>query len=62
MKIFSNEVLNNEIEFKYYNLNAEKVFLVGSMNNWNPAAHPMSKDDKGIWKINLKLDSGKHTY
>ena len=62
IKIFSNEVLNNEIEFKYYNLNAEKVFLVGSMNNWNTTASPMQKFDNGMWKIVLKLVPGKYSY
>ena len=32
------------------------------MNNWNMTASPLEKDERGIWIIALKLDSGRHTY
>ena len=50
------------ILFEYQDENAQSVFLVGSMNNWNKTETPMKKEENGTWKIVLKLDSGKHAY
>ena len=59
---YSVEITKQGVLFSYEDGNAQSVFLVGSMNNWNTTATPMEKDENGIWKIILKLDSGKHAY
>lgn len=60
--LFSIEVTFNGIQFEYQDGNAQSVFLVGSMNNWNPSVTPMEKDENGVWKVVLKLKPGKHSY
>ncbi len=60
--LYSVEITESGVLFEYEDENAQSVFLVGSMNNWNTTATPMKKDENGIWEIILKLDSGKHTY
>ena len=59
---YSFEITKSGVLFEYEDENAEAVFLAGSMNNWNTTANPMEKDENGIWRIVLKLNSGKHTY
>ena len=60
--LYSVEITESGVLFEYEDENAQSVFLVGSMNNWNTTATPMEKDENGIWGIILNLDSGKHTY
>jgi len=60
--IYSVEITESGILFEYEDENAQTVFLVGSMNSWNTTATPMEKDENGIWKIIVHLDSGKHIY
>ena len=60
--LYSVEITESGVLFEYEDENAQSVFLVGSMNNWNTTATPMEKDENGIWKVVLKLNSGKHTY
>ena len=60
--LYSVEITESGVLFEYEDENAQSVFLVGSMNNWNTTATPMDKDENGIWKIVMNLGSGKHTY
>jgi len=60
--LYSVEITESGVLFEYEDENAQSVFLVGSMNNWNTAATPMEKDENGIWKIVVHLDTGKHIY
>lgn len=41
---------------------AEKVFLMGDFNNWDPKAHPMKNDGNGFWTKSLFIPSGKYEY
>ena len=60
--LFSLEKVNEGILFSYKDKNASSVFLVGSMNEWNTSASPMTKKSDGIWEIILNLEAGKYTY
>lgn len=42
-------------------MNAKKVMLAGSFNNWNTMGLPMQKTDSG-WVSCLSLEAGKYTY
>lgn len=53
---------NGYYEFRYKNLNAEKVILVGSFNNWSPYELEMKREYGGIWKIRVFLPKGVHYY
>ncbi len=41
---------------------AKQVILVGDFNKWNEKAHPMRKNDKGIWGKIVMLSPGMHQY
>ena len=59
---FAIQNIENGILFSYDDKNAQSVFLVGTMNDWNQTINPMKKDENGIWKIILKLEEGKYAY
>ena len=42
--LFCVETTKEGVLFLYENKNAESVFLVGSMNNWDQTMTPMEKD------------------
>ncbi|MFW6161991.1 MAG: alpha-amylase family glycosyl hydrolase [Planctomycetota bacterium] len=37
------------VTFRVWAPNAEKVSVVGSFNEWDPEAHPMERDERGVW-------------
>ena len=42
---------------------ASHVALVGSFNEWNPVATPLSRDPaRGKWVVSLRLPPGRHVY
>jgi 1,4-alpha-glucan branching enzyme len=50
------------IEFRVEVLSAQNVSLAGSFNDWQPDAHPMDKDETGLWKRTLLLAPGQYEY
>tara|TARA_Y100001970_G_scaffold197986_1_gene240876 strand:- start:1534 stop:3453 length:1920 start_codon:yes stop_codon:yes gene_type:complete len=60
--LYSTSIVGDGIIFEYDAQNAQSVFLVGSMNNWDTSATPMKKEGDGVWRIFLKLDHGDYTY
>lgn len=49
-------------EFSCHSPDAGAVFLAGTFNDWRTDATPMTKDDHGTWKANLKLPVGRHEF
>ena len=43
------------------NLDAQKVILTGTFNNWSEDEYRMTKVESG-WKLTIKLSGGKHHY
>ena len=41
---------------------AKSVSLIGDFNDWQPAAHPMTRMPDGGWVIRLELTHGHHQY
>lgn len=41
---------------------ANRVFLVGDFNHWNPTATPMQRTPDGRWITSLELTHGHHQY
>jgi 1,4-alpha-glucan branching enzyme len=37
--------------FRVWAPHAENVFVAGSFNKWSPDAHPMAREDHGLWSI-----------
>lgn len=41
---------------------AKEVILMGDLNKWDKRAHPMKKDNKGLWNKITMLSIGRHEY
>jgi 1,4-alpha-glucan branching enzyme len=41
---------------------AKEVMLGGDFNNWDAIAHPMKKDQNGVWKKTLMLSPARYEY
>ena len=41
---------------------ADRVFLVGDFNRWNPQTDPMKPTPTGTWTLSLALSHGHHQY
>ena len=50
------------IRFTYRNEKAEKVFLAGDFNQWDPKSHPMKKNADGIWMRSVLVTPGRYEY
>ncbi len=40
--------------------NAKAISLIGDFNDWNESAHPLQRDQNGIWQITLPKDTLQH--
>ena len=49
-------------EFSFLAPQAQRVFIAGNFNKWDPSSHPMKMDKKGVWKILLPLAPGQYEY
>ena len=43
-------------------VDAERVFLAGTFNDWNPEATPMTRTKDGTWQVALDLAPGRYEY
>lgn len=51
------------VRFELAAPNASNVALVGSFNEWNPVATPLTRDPtSGKWIVSLRLPPGRHVY
>jgi len=41
---------------------AKSVYLIGDFNNWNPYSHPLQKNERGWWEIEIDLPHGEYSY
>jgi 1,4-alpha-glucan branching enzyme len=51
-----------KVQFELLAPEAQKVYLTGDFNNWDPKTSRMKKDKKGIWKTVLSLTPGRYEY
>jgi hypothetical protein len=51
-----------DVVVTYTNPRASEVSIIGSFNNWEAGATPMTKDRKGPWTVTLHLRAGKYPY
>ena len=56
------EVKSKRVAFSLEAPQVERVSVAGDFNHWNPAAHPLKRDKKGVWKIWLYLPPGTYEY
>ncbi len=50
------------VEFEVAAPSAERVYLAGDFNNWDPNLTPLRKERDGNWKTRLKLTPGRYEY
>lgn len=52
----------NPVSFICDSDTAEKIFLAGSFNGWDPIHTPMVRSEDGRWNVSLKLAPGRYEY
>ncbi|KAI7765038.1 hypothetical protein LZL87_005751 [Fusarium oxysporum] len=50
---------NNNIIYREWAPNATAAFLIGDFNNWDRNAHPMTKNDFGVFEIAIPAKDGQ---
>jgi hypothetical protein len=50
------------VRFEYFDPNAREVFLVGTFNEWRPAADLLVDEGEGKWTLELMLKPGSYEY
>ena len=48
--------------FYYEQPRVKNVYLIGDFNNWNPYSHPMHRNERGWWEIEIDLPHGEYSY
>ena len=51
-----------EVKFSLDYPEALSVSVIGTFNNWDPLANPLTKDSDGIWKTIIYLAPGRYSY
>ena len=51
-----------ETTLSFHAPDAASVHLVGTFNNWDPGATPMSRSDDGAWSASIPLLPGRYEY
>ena len=51
-----------KVPFEFVAPDAQKVYLAGNFNKWDPKTNLMKKDKKGVWKTTLSLKPGRYEY
>lgn len=49
----------NNITYREWAPNAQKASLIGEFNNWDTNAHPMQRNNFGVWEITVPAKDGK---
>ncbi|KAF7176696.1 hypothetical protein CNMCM7691_003709 [Aspergillus felis] len=47
-----------DITYREWAPNAVRAYLVGDFNNWDVTAHPMTKDNFGVWEVTVPSKDG----
>jgi 1,4-alpha-glucan branching enzyme len=50
------------VSFSFIAPQAQRVTVVGDFNQWNPNAHPMTRQPDGGWMTKVDLPHGHHRY
>jgi 1,4-alpha-glucan branching enzyme len=53
---------DRRIEFRLRGLSAREASIVGDFNQWEGNAHPMHKDESGVWTQTVLLSPGRYEY
>jgi len=50
------------VRFERYSPNSTRVDLVGSFNGWALGKYPLTRDESGVWNIQIRLAPGTYEY
>lgn len=50
------------VRFERYSPSSSRVDLVGSFNGWELGKHSLSRDETGVWSIQIRLKAGTYEY
>jgi hypothetical protein len=50
------------VRFERYSPNSTRVDLVGSFNGWQLGKYPLTRDESGVWNIQIRLAPGTYEY
>lgn len=56
------ETVTRLATFKYTDPTAERIYLTGDFNHWNPNTHLMLRRADGSWQLEIPLPAGSHRY
>ena len=59
---YSAKKMAKPVNFTCIAPDAKEVFLTGDFNDWDPRAHPMTRNHDGGWLIQIQLNHGHHHY
>ena len=45
--------LEQGVMFRVWAPHADRVFVAGSFNDWSPEAHPLEREENGIWRLEV---------
>jgi len=54
--------VNRMTQFAFQAPAAQRVFLAGAFNKWDPKASPMHKGPDGVWHLGVALKPGRYEY
>jgi serine protease AprX len=59
----SPHLYDDSVTFRYYDVEAKRVAVVGDWNGWKPHAHHLREQDRGIWKLSIpRPKHGMYSY
>lgn len=59
---YSAKRMAKPVNFFCFAPEAREVSLVGDFNDWQPGAHPMTRQPDGGWAVQVPLPHGHHQY
>jgi 1,4-alpha-glucan branching enzyme len=59
---YSARKMTKPVNFYCVAPDASQVFLTGDFNDWNPVAHPLTRQPDGTWLIQISLNHGHQHY
>ena len=53
---------DGSVEFAFYRPGAHAVHLAADFNRWSPQMHALVRDERGWWRLTLRLAPGEYRF
>ena len=60
--IFGAHITDSGVHFAVYAPNAKSISVIGTFNNWDDESDIMTKDQQGIWEVEVANAKPGHSY